>query len=292
MFDDNRKFGFITICDAKGGGDVFMHQKEVQHGKRFREGDSVEFDTRFRGVDALRACDITALGERAKRAVKARVAAAKESGRPSTLSSVFAISGSAHRTADVDPHALPAGLTSAADLRARQESIERAQALADEESATTAAGKRKADNLKAAAALRDSTGAGSRAGSRDEAERRATNPAKSNSSKTKKKKLKGDQRRAAQLSFSVGDDETYQLQPAKPLGMVDIPFGIASGAVLRCSPAVQSSSTGMDPPVHSRLQGVSPEVHASDKLPRGPKRPPGLESSTQRLGLPTGDGGG
>jgi hypothetical protein len=28
-FDTVRKFGFIELCAAQGGGDIFFHQKEV-----------------------------------------------------------------------------------------------------------------------------------------------------------------------------------------------------------------------------------------------------------------------
>lgn len=172
MFDAKRNFGFITVSEADGGGDVFLHVKEVFTGKAVREGDAVEFDTRFRGPDALRAVDITLPGERARRQLAQMTSDARESGRKRELSSL----DGAFSTGKIrdDLASLPAGLMSAEELRdykARAESAVKAESE---------------ERLRAEEA----------------AERRRENDEKAQ----KKMKSKDSKRQAAKLSFTTEEE--------------------------------------------------------------------------------------
>ena len=129
MFNPSRHFGFIAIGDSQGGGDVFLHLKEVAGGRAPRVGDRVEFDVRFRGPDALRAIDVTPPGERARRALALVAADARRAGQQralAPLAGAFA-AGSAARAAADAVDALPAGLMSGADLKVRAALLIRGQ---------------------------------------------------------------------------------------------------------------------------------------------------------------------
>ena len=155
MFDVQRSFGFITPWFSDGGGDVFLHKKEVRSGRPPQVGDILEFNVRSRG-DGLRAVDVTAVGVRANRALAgyADAARAKSLKRGAAgLQDAFA-SGSSGGAAVETALALPAGLTSAAELRRRQEAADEAVAQAVTADAEAQARRSDDDNRTAAAAMR------------------------------------------------------------------------------------------------------------------------------------------
>ena len=127
LFDSVRGFGFVRLGDSDGGGDAFLHEKELAGGRRVREGDQVEFDARMRGADALRCVKVTAVGERLR--VRVQLLADESRGRKrdaTDLKANFASSsGLEHATV------FTAGLMSAEDVRLkRQKASEEAAAVA------------------------------------------------------------------------------------------------------------------------------------------------------------------
>ena len=138
-FDTRRSFGFITLSEAAGGGDIFFHQKEVVGGKTLSEKQSVEFDVRFRGPDALRAVDITVAGERRRREIAQQILDGKRKERDvgGGLSTSFT---SASESA---ASGLQAGLVTASELRGKR-ALEAAEGKAEGD-AKEAAGAKKAE---------------------------------------------------------------------------------------------------------------------------------------------------
>eukprot|EP00617_Octactis_speculum_P004595 CAMPEP_0185777124 /NCGR_PEP_ID=MMETSP1174-20130828/88374_1 /TAXON_ID=35687 /ORGANISM="Dictyocha speculum, Strain CCMP1381" /LENGTH=239 /DNA_ID=CAMNT_0028465395 /DNA_START=28 /DNA_END=747 /DNA_ORIENTATION=- len=210
MFDSQRKFGFITLSQADGGGEVFLHIKEVRGGRCPTVGESLEFDVRARGEGCLRAVDVTAVGVRSKRALalyadEARAQRLKRGA--GTLNTTFA-AGSVSQAKVEDSLRLPAGLTSAADLRAKarirmtEEAVE-AKAAGDEETRRL-----KERNRSAAAALRGginvgNIGTGGNAADFGESAVGELPSAAKNAEKRARKRAKKKQ--AAKLSFDVDD---------------------------------------------------------------------------------------
>mmetsp|Transcript_26636 Transcript_26636/g.44610 ORF Transcript_26636/g.44610 Transcript_26636/m.44610 type:complete len:205 (-) Transcript_26636:162-776(-) len=137
FFDQSRSFGFVTLSPVDGGGDVFLHLKEIAGGK-IRVGATVEFDTKFRSneKDALRAVDVTSVGERQRREVKRLTKEGKMS-QSSGIRSFVGVSA----MSEVGPK-LTAGLTTAAQLSklsedARMSESKRKSAEVPQESETT-----------------------------------------------------------------------------------------------------------------------------------------------------------
>jgi len=173
-----------------------MHpQQKVDGGKAPREGDSVEFDTRLRGPDALRAVDVTRAGERARRHLAQIAAEGKAAGAKRALASLsegFSASSTGRQKLDV-AEALPAGLISAADLKRRQACLDAADAVGGRPNETSDTKRNpkssEESNRIAAQALRDQAAA-----------------AKEREAKERKRIAKKKTKQAAALSFSVDDD--------------------------------------------------------------------------------------
>jgi hypothetical protein len=166
----------------------------VAGGKAPREGDAVEFDTRLRGPEALRAVDVTRAGERARRHLALLVAEGKAAGAKRALGSLSEgfSAGSASRQKLDAAVELPAGLTSAADLKRRQAALGAAEATAaaeDSEAARKSRQSSETDNVAAAQRLKSQAAA-----------------ANEQAAKELKQKAKKKTQQAATLSFSVEDE--------------------------------------------------------------------------------------